>query len=90
MWSNPLYFIGAGYVGDTIQEIQTNLKKNFTDAGVKLIVSAFGATENPTSENLDPVQVGKDLAAFVNNNQFDGVDIDWEDTPAFQSGDGKG
>lgn len=90
VWSNPLYFIGAGYVGDTIQEIQANLKKNFTNAGVKLIVSAFGATENPTSENLDPVQVGTDLAAFVNDNLFDGVDIDWEDTPAFQSGDGKG
>lgn len=47
------------------------------------MVSAFGATENPTSSGYDPVDTANKLAQFVYDNQFDGVDIDWEDTPAF-------
>lgn len=90
VWSNPLYYIGAGTFGDTKEQIQTTLKANYTNAGTKLLVSAFGATENPTSQGDDPVLVGQQLAAFVNSNMLDGVDIDWEDTPAFQTGDGAG
>ncbi len=66
------------------------MKANFTKAGVKLIVSAFGATEYPTSSNFDPVDAATKLADFVNTNLFDGVDVDWEDSAAFQSGDGSG
>lgn len=55
VWSNPLYYIGAGVFGDTKEEIQATLKQKYTDAGVKLMVSAFGATENPTSSNYDAI-----------------------------------
>lgn len=90
VWSNPLYYIGPGYVGDTILDIQTNLKQKYAAAGVKLLISAFGATDNPTSSGADPVQVGQKIAAFANDNLFDGVDIDWEDSAAFEKGDGSG
>ncbi|PRP89490.1 hypothetical protein PROFUN_01353 [Planoprotostelium fungivorum] len=58
--------------------------KTYHDNGVKVMVSAFGATEFPT--NLDPVTVATNLANFVKNNHLDGVDIDWEDSAAFEVG----
>jgi chitinase len=90
VWSNPLNYIGAGVFGDTKEQIQTTLKGYYAKAGVKLIISAFGATENPTSSGYDPVICATELAQFVSDNQLDGVDIDWEDTPAFQKGDSSG
>ena len=54
------------------------------------MVSAFGSTQTPTSAGVDPVDCGLKLAKFVKDNLFDGVDIDWEDTPAFQRGDSSG
>jgi GH18 family chitinase len=66
------------------------LKKNFTNNGVKLLVSAFGSTQSPTSAGVDAKDCATKLAAFVIENQFDGVDIDWEDTPAFQKGNSSG
>jgi hypothetical protein len=90
VWSNLIYYMGAGVFGDNNTEIQTNLKQKYADAGIKLIVSAFGATENPTSAGYDVYDCAKKLAEFVNDNNLDGVDIDWEDTPAFLKGDGSG
>ena len=90
VWSNPLYYIGAGVFGDTTEQIQLTLKANYTKAGIKLLVSAFGATENPTSSGYDATDCGLKLAQFVKDNHLDGVDIDWEDTPAFQRGDSSG
>lgn len=56
---------------------------------MKLLVSAFGSTQSPTSAGYDPTQTAINLATFANNNLFDGVDIDWEDTPAFNNGVGE-
>jgi hypothetical protein len=90
VWSNPLYYFGAGDLGNSSDEIQRTLKANYSNAGIKLLVSAFGATENPTSSEYDVYDCARKLADFVNNNNLDGVDIDWEDTPAFLKGDGSG
>ena len=65
------------------------MKKYYSNAGVKLLVSAFGATQEPTSLGVDPVDCANKLSQFVKDNLFDGVDIDWEDTPAFQKGVGE-
>jgi len=54
-----------------------------------LLVSAFGATEFPTSEGKDPVTTCTNLAEFVLANNFDGVDIDWEDNEAMELGTGE-
>jgi hypothetical protein len=41
------------------------------------MISAFGATEFPTTEGKDAVQTANSLADFVLANNLDGVDIDW-------------
>lgn len=54
-------------------------------AGIALMVSAFGSTDQPTTWGKDPVQTAQDLAKFVIAYQFDGVDIDYEDMGAMNS-----
>ena len=49
----------------------------YNDKGIKLLVSAFGATEFPTSAGKDPIATANSLAEFVLRNNLDGVDIDW-------------
>ena len=87
LWSDPITYFGTEF-GSTKDQAQTFLKQKFVDAGVKLLVSAFGSTNNPTSENADPTQTAKDLADFVKNNKFDGVDIDYEDNAAMEGSGG--
>ena len=41
------------------------------------MVSAFGATEFPTSAGADPTVCANKLADFVKKNNFDGADLDW-------------
>jgi hypothetical protein len=53
------------------------------------LVSAFGSTQNITSLGYDPVKTATNLAKFVIDNAFDGVDVDWEDTNSFYSGAGE-
>ncbi|KAI9058744.1 glycoside hydrolase family 18 protein [Trametes sanguinea] len=53
------------------------LKQQYNSAGVSLVVSAFGETEHPTSQ--DPATVANGLAQFVLNNDLDGIDIDYEE-----------
>ena len=45
IWAKPLQYFGdsSGF-GSTDAEIQKNLKKKYNDAGVKIMISAFGAT----------------------------------------------
>jgi len=59
---------------------------DYHSRNISFLVSAFGDGDNPTSENKDPVQVADDLAGFVKQYQFDGVDIDWEDFNALAEG----
>jgi chitinase len=58
-------------------------------AGKKLLISAFGATEFPTTAGVDPTTSAKNLAAIVKKYGFDGADIDWEDDSAMQGGTGE-
>lgn len=54
------------------------------------MVSAFGSTQTPTTSLFDPVDTATQLANFAVANLFDGVDVDWEDTKSFLSGDSSG
>jgi len=65
------------FIGGDTPTIQKKLKKMYNDKGIKLLVSAFGATEFPTSAGKDPIATANKLAQFVLNNNLDGVDIDW-------------
>jgi len=53
------------------------------------LISAFGATETPTSTGLDPTQTCQRLAEFVLANNLDGIDLDWEDNSAMNNGLGE-
>ena len=48
VWDNPKAYLGTLF-GTTNEEIWTNVKKRYKDAGIKLFVSAFGATQFPTT-----------------------------------------
>lgn len=89
LWSDPITYFGpSSQFGTTKDQIQANLKKRYNDAGIKIMISAFGSTDTPTSAGLDPVAVAKNLSAFVLANNVDGVDIDWEDNAAMNAGTG--
>ncbi|EIW78962.1 glycoside hydrolase family 18 protein [Coniophora puteana RWD-64-598 SS2] len=62
----------------------------YSAAGIKTVVSAFGADYFPTSGSpeLDPTQTADELAAWVIQYGFDGVDIDYEDYTAMNKKDG--
>jgi hypothetical protein len=45
VWGNPIKYFGSNSVfGKTKDEIQKNLKKKYNDNGIKIMISAFGAT----------------------------------------------
>jgi len=54
-----------------------------------LLVSAFGASEFPTSNGKDANETCTNLALFILANGFDGVDVDWEDNDAMTEGTGE-
>jgi len=89
VWANPINYFGSdsefGKDGDAIRK---KIKSIYHSNGIKLMVSAFGSTQTPTSSGFDPVKCATQLASFVSDNSFDGVDIDWEDTAAFDAGTG--
>jgi len=90
LWANPsTYFGTTSSFGSTDSQIRTNLKSLYSSNGIKLMVSAFGSTQTPTSSGFNPVTSATQLASFVTTYNLDGVDIDWEDTAAFQSGTGE-
>jgi hypothetical protein len=68
---------GIQGLGTTTSEIQAAIRKKYNDNGIKILVSAFGATEFPTSAGMDPVKCGHDLGQFVLDNNLDGADADW-------------
>ncbi|KAL1747810.1 glycoside hydrolase family 18 protein [Schizophyllum fasciatum] len=66
------------------------IKSQYADAGIKLIVAVFGATDVPTSSGADPVATAKNISSWVKQYDVDGVDVDYEDFNAFNAGDGSG
>jgi hypothetical protein len=90
LWAAPSNYFGTTSVfGSTDAAIRANLKAIYSSHGIKLMVSAFGSTQTPTSSGFDPKISATQLASFVTAYNLDGVDIDWEDTAAFQSGTGE-
>ncbi|THH32471.1 hypothetical protein EUX98_g1721 [Antrodiella citrinella] len=68
---------------------RSSLKSQYAAAGIKLIVSAFGSTDVPTSSGADPVATANTMAAWVQEFDLDGIDVDYEDFNAMDAGDGK-
>lgn len=89
IWANAYtYFAQGNSFGNDTQTIQKSLKKLYNDAGIKIMVSAFGDSEFPTSAGEDPTACGYKLGNFVLDNNLDGADIDWEDNAAMNRGTG--
>ncbi|KIL69269.1 glycoside hydrolase family 18 protein [Amanita muscaria Koide BX008] len=67
---------------------RSSVKSQYAAAGIKLLVSAFGSTDLPTTSGADPIATANKFAGWVKTNQLDGIDIDYEDLNAFEKGDG--
>ncbi|XAO25541.1 hypothetical protein I312_104369 [Cryptococcus bacillisporus CA1280] len=59
--------------------------EEYHDAGIAIMVAAFGSTDLPTTSGKDAKQVAQELASFVKAYNLDGVDIDYEDMSAMNS-----
>ncbi|KAF9006138.1 glycoside hydrolase family 18 protein [Cyathus striatus] len=68
---------------------RSTIKSQYAAAGIKLVVSVFGATDVPTTSNADPITTANTMAAWVKQYGLDGIDVDYEDFNAFDAGDGK-
>lgn len=64
------------------------IKSQYAAAGIKLLVSVFGATEAPTTAGSDPTTVANTMAAWVKKYDLDGIDVDYEDFGAFDGSGG--
>ncbi|PFH50186.1 glycoside hydrolase family 18 protein [Amanita thiersii Skay4041] len=62
------------------------IKTAYNNAGIKLIVSAFGSTDTPTTSGADAKQTAQKFADWVKQYDLDGIDVDYEDFAAFQNG----
>jgi chitinase len=90
VWADPLRFFSTDNPWGTTKDlIQKNLIKAYHSKGIKVLVSAFGATEFPTTAGADPVKTCTNLATFAKDNNLDGIDLDWEDSAALESGKGE-
>ncbi|KAI0794039.1 glycoside hydrolase family 18 protein [Fomes fomentarius] len=65
---------------------RATIKSQYSAAGIKLMVAAFGSTDVPTTTGADPVGTANNIASFVKQWGFDGVDIDYEDFGAMDTG----
>ncbi|KAJ7890477.1 glycoside hydrolase [Mycena olivaceomarginata] len=68
---------------------RATIKAQYAAAGIKLIVSAFGSSDVPTSSGVDPVAMANTMGNWVIQYGLDGIDVDYEDFNAFDAGDGK-
>ncbi len=88
VWASPERFFDVhnSKFGSTPDEIRKNLRKAYHAQGARVLVSAFGATQFPTTQGIPATACGENLAQFVMDNQLDGVDLDYEDNAAMENG----
>jgi len=86
-WINSAQDNAGTWAGLTADQ-RTTIKNEYSAAGVRLIVSAFGSTSTPTSSGEDAIGTADSLAAWVKQYDLDGADVDYEDFNAFNGGTG--
>jgi hypothetical protein len=67
---------------------RSTIKSQYAAAGIKLLVSVFGATDAPTTAGCDPTAEANTMAAWVQKYDLDGIDVDYEDFDAFDASSG--
>ncbi|KAJ6515099.1 glycoside hydrolase family 18 protein [Mycena vitilis] len=68
---------------------RATIKAQYAAAGIKLMVSAFGSTDVPTTSLVDPIATATTMGNWVKQYNLDGIDVDYEDLGAFNAQDGK-
>lgn len=57
---------------------RNSIKAQYHAEGIKLVVSAFGSTDAPTTNGADPISTANTMAEFVVQYGLDGIDVDYE------------
>ncbi len=57
---------------------RSTIKSEYSAAGISLIVSAFGATDAPTTGGANAASTANTMAAWVKQYDLDGLDVDYE------------
>lgn len=70
-------------------QMRAAILDKFHSAGKSLVLSAFGATEFPTTEGRNPTTTCAELGDYAKRMGYDGVDLDWEDNAAMEGGTGE-
>jgi len=65
---------------------RSEIKSSYKAANIKMIVSLFGSENMPTKQ--DPDSIAEDVTQWVKQYDLDGVDVDYEDDNAFNTGSG--
>ena len=78
----------AGAFAALAPDVRAAKKAEYAQAGINIIVSAFGETDKPTTQGADPVATAGTFSQFVIANALDGIDVDYEDLDAMNKGDG--
>ncbi|KAJ7066616.1 glycoside hydrolase family 18 protein [Mycena amicta] len=67
---------------------RASMKSQYNAAGIKLMVSAFGSSDVPTSTGVNPTTMATTMANWVIQFSLDGIDVDYEDFNPFDAGNG--
>ncbi|KAI0725387.1 glycoside hydrolase superfamily [Fomitopsis betulina] len=65
---------------------RSTTKAAYNDAGIALMVAAFGSSDTPTTSGADPTDTANTMAAWVIEYGLDGIDVDYEDFDAMDAG----
>eukprot|EP01084_Bolivina_argentea_P259584 438049_1 len=63
----------------TADQLREGIKRKYSDAGIKILISAFGANDHPKGAGKSASAIGIQLAQYVEAYNYDGVDVDWEE-----------
>jgi hypothetical protein len=87
-WINPHTSAAPQDPNSTMEatQIRQALRDSAQRKGVKLLVNAFSSFDNPASSNISAQNCANALASFVDTYGFDGANLDFRDTQAFQEG----
>lgn len=56
LWDDPMkYFGNDNPFGTSKDQVQKTIKQKYNNEGIKIMISAFGATELPTTQGVNPV-----------------------------------
>lgn len=58
---------------------RSSIHSAYSAAGINILASAFGSTENPTTSGFDPTGTANTMATWIKTYGLDGIDVDYED-----------